>query len=39
MLSWIIVNRASFMYELKWNLELFLESILSSFDYIFNEFV
>ena len=35
----IVVNQASFMSELKWNMELFMESILFSFDYIFNEFV
>ena len=38
-MSWIIINQASFMSELEWNLELFLEFILFSFDYNFNEFV
>ena len=33
------MNQASFMSELEWNLEIFLETILFSFDYSFNEFV
>ena len=35
----MIVYQASFMSELEWNLEIFLEAILFSFHYSFNEFV
>ena len=34
-----MVKQASFLSELKWNLESFLEFILFIFYYIFNEFV
>ena len=34
----IFVYKAAFMSELEWNLEIFLESILFSFDYSFNDF-